>query len=99
MSKISVIILTKNSEQELADCIESIGELADEIIVVDDGSTDRTLELAKHLGARTEILKLPKKDFSEMRNFGLKKAKNKWILYVDVDERISSDLKESIKEV
>lgn len=96
MSKISAIILTKNSENLIADCIESIRGLVDEIIVIDDSSTDRTADLAKRLGARVETPTQTNIDFSEKRNLGLKKAKNKWILYIDADERVSSELKESI---
>ncbi len=99
MSKISAIIITKNSENLIADCIESISGLADEIIVIDDASTDRTADLAKRLGARVEIHPQTHVDFAEKRNLGLKKAKNKWILYIDADERVSSELKESILEV
>jgi glycosyltransferase involved in cell wall biosynthesis len=98
MPKLSAIILTKNSEDQIADCIESI-LFCDEIIVIDDKSTDRTTELVKHLGARIEVPDFDSKNFSEKRNFGIKKAKSKWILYIDADERVSSDLKESILAV
>ena len=98
MSKISVIILTKNAENLLADCIESVS-FCDEIIVIDDDSTDRTVDLAKRLGARVEIPKSQSENFAEKRNLGIKKAKSKWILYIDADERVSSELKASILEV
>lgn len=99
MSKLSAIILTKNSENLIADCIESVRGLADEIIVIDDSSSDRTADLSRRLGARVEIPKSTLKKFSQKRNFGLNKAKNKWIFYIDVDERVSRELKESILEV
>lgn len=101
MSKLSVIILTKNSENHIVDCIESVNLLADEIIVIDDNSTDRTVDLADRLGARVETLpgKAGEVNFSEKRDFGLKKAKNKWILYIDADERVTRELKQSILKV
>jgi glycosyltransferase involved in cell wall biosynthesis len=96
MTKISVIILTKNVEGLIADCIDSVS-FCDEVIVIDDGSTDRTAELAKMLGAT--VYPLIARSFSERRNFGLKKTKGKWVLYIDADERISSELKEAIVKV
>lgn len=94
MNKISVIILTKNSEENIADCIDSVS-FADEIIVVDDFSTDRTADLAKHLNAR--VFNYKSQSFADKRNFGLAKAKYKWVLYVDDDERVSKELVLSIK--
>jgi|SRR5579885_523773 len=96
MNKLSVIILTKNAETLIADCIDSVS-FADEIIVVDDGSTDRTAELAKHLGAK--VYSFIRESFAERRNFGLKKAKYKWVLYIDSDERVSKELQENILSV
>jgi glycosyltransferase involved in cell wall biosynthesis len=98
MSKISAIILTQNSENLIADCIESLS-FCDEIVVIDDGSSDRTIDLAKRLGARVEAYKGIPLNFAEKRNFGLKKAKSKWVLYIDADERVIKELKESILEV
>lgn len=98
MHKVSVVILTKNSENLIVDCIESVA-FCDEIIVVDDNSSDRTVDLARHLGARVEILKTGCNNFSTKRELGRQKAKGKWILYIDSDERVSADLKKSILEI
>jgi glycosyltransferase involved in cell wall biosynthesis len=96
MNKISVVILTRNSEDLIADCIESVS-FCDEVIVIDDYSTDRTAELAKHLGA--SVFPYSSESFAKKRNLGIQKAKGKWILYLDVDERVSSELKDAIQSV
>ena len=96
MSKLSAIILTKNEERMIADCIDSIS-FCDEIIVIDSGSSDRTADLAKHMGAK--VFHLLSGSFSDRRNYGLKKTKNKWVLYIDADERVSPELKKNILEV
>lgn len=94
MSKISAVILTRNSEEMIADCIDSVS-FCDEVIVIDNGSTDRTLELVKLLGAK--IYETKSKSFADLRNFGLSKVRTKWVLYIDDDERVSGELKNSIK--
>src|SRR5258708_32737578 len=95
MSKISAIILAKNAEDLIADCIESV-TFCDEVIVIDDISTDRTAELAKLLNAK--VYQHEFQSFADRRNYGARKAKHKWILYVDADERVSKELVSSIKE-
>jgi hypothetical protein len=94
MVRLTTIILTKNAENLLADCIESI-KFADEILVIDDTSTDRTVDLAKKLGAK--IVQDTSTSFAEKRNTGLKHAKGEWILYIDSDERVSSGLAKEIQ--
>lgn len=99
MHNLSAIILTKNSENDIVDCIESVKSLAEEIIIIDDNSTDRTVSLAGRLGARVETCKDELLNFADKRNLGLKKTKSKWILYIDSDERVTGELKESILKV
>src|SRR5215469_6322312 len=96
MKNLSVVILTKNAEDLVADCIDSVS-FADEIIVIDDYSVDRTVELAKHMGA--SVYPYSSESFAKKRNLGLSKAKGKWILYVDADERVSSELAEAIRVI
>lgn len=93
---ISAIILTKNEEKNIVDCLESLS-FATEIIVVDDSSSDRTLEIAKRMGAKVMVRKL-NNNFSEQRNFALSKAKNDWVLFIDADERVTPDLRNEITE-
>lgn len=95
--KLSVIILTKNEKEMIKDCLSSVIDIADEIIVIDDESTDKTLEIAKSFNAKIFIHK--KVDFANQRNFGLSKATGDWILYLDADERPTPELKQEINQI
>ena len=87
---ISAVILTKNEEQNIEKCIKSV-RWCDEIIIVDDNSSDQTVEIAKK--HETTIYKRSlNNNFSAQRNFGLSKAKNEWVLFVDSDEVVSDAL-------
>ena len=87
---ISAVILTKNEEQNITKCLDSV-KWCDEIIVVDDNSEDQTIEIAEKY--KTTIYKRSlNNDFSAQRNFGLSKTKNEWVLFVDADEIISDAL-------
>lgn len=94
MNKVSVIIIAKNEEEIIADCLDSVS-FCDEIIVVDNASEDRTSQIAERMGAK--VIKTNSQDFSELRNLGLKKASGDWVFYVDADERVSSALRDNIK--
>lgn len=96
--KVSVVIICKNEEENIVDCIES-SDFADEIILIDDFSCDRTIEIARNLSnQRVRIFKRNlENNFSGQRNFGLSKAKFEWILFLDADERVSKNLAEEIK--
>lgn len=93
---ISVIIITRNEEKMLPDALASV-KWADEILIVDTGSEDKTVEIAKKHKAR--VVNSHGKHFSEWRNKGLKEAKGDWILYLDADERITPELKKEITKV
>lgn len=87
---ISVVILTKNEEKNIKRCLDSVN-WCDEIIIVDDNSSDRTIEIVKKY--KTLLYSNPLNgDFSSARNFGLSKAKNDWVLFVDSDEVVSDAL-------
>lgn len=92
--KLSAIIIAKNNENLIVDCLESVS-FCDEIVVVDAGSTDRTRDVAKTNGA--EIVESDSISFAELRNVGLKKATGDWVFYIDTDERVTPKLKESIE--
>jgi glycosyltransferase involved in cell wall biosynthesis len=87
---ISAVVLTKNEEKNIEDCLKSLS-WCDETIVIDDNSTDKTVEIAKKSGAKTFTHSL-NDDFSAQRNFALKQAKGDWVLFVDADEIVSSAL-------
>lgn len=97
---LSVIILTKNEESNIIDCLETV-LWVDEIIIVDDFSTDRTLEIIRSF--KNKKIKIYKNsldnDFSKQRNFGLSKSTKKWVLFVDADERVTQELKKEINEI
>lgn len=95
MNKVSVLILTKNEEEKIEECLESVRQLADEIIVVDAESSDKTVEIGKSLGAK--VFTHPFVDFARQRNFALTKAVGDWAFYLDADERVTPELVSSIK--
>jgi GT2 family glycosyltransferase/tetratricopeptide (TPR) repeat protein len=86
---LSVSMIVKNEEKHIAKCLMSVKPVADEIIVVDTGSTDRTRDIAKALGARVFDFDW-KGDFSAARNHSLSQAKGNWIFSLDADEVISA---------
>ena len=94
MIKISAIVVAKNAEEMIADCLDSLS-FCDEIVVIDNKSEDRTREISEKMGAK--VFEHEFYDFSDMRNFGLKKASGEWILYVDSDERVTAALAADIK--
>jgi glycosyltransferase involved in cell wall biosynthesis len=96
MSKITGIIIARNEEKIIAQALNSL-DFCDEVIVVDNGSTDKTKEIAQKQQAKIHELK--SNDFSELRNFGLKMVDSDWVLYLDADERVDNELKESIIKV
>ncbi len=98
MPKISLCMITKNEEKFLKQCLDSIKDLVDEIIIVDTGSTDKTKEIAKEFNAKIFDFKWID-DFSAARNESLKHATCDWILVLDADETISEKDHKNIKKV
>src|SRR6185503_7590339 len=87
---ISAVILTKNEETNISDCLDSVA-WCDEKIVIDDHSTDKTVEIAHKKGAKVFVRTLGN-DFSDQRNYALDKAQGDWVFFIDADERLSSAL-------
>lgn len=89
MAKLSVVILTKNEEKNIADCIASVS-WADELLVLDSFSDDGTVEIARSHGARVEERRFD--NFPSLRNAALDLISNDWVLFVDADERVTPEL-------
>lgn len=89
-SRLSVCVIAKNEEQFLDRCLSSVKNLAEQIIVVDTGSTDRTIEIAKSHGAEVYDFKWCD-DFSAIRNQALEHVTGDWILMLDADEELPAD--------
>lgn len=97
MTGLSSIIITRNEEANIAACIESVA-FADEIIVVDSGSTDRTVELARNAGAKV-FTTSDWPGFGAQKNRALAHASQPWVLAIDADERLTPALREEILRV
>jgi len=96
--KISAALATFNEEENIVDCIESLKNFADEIVVADGSSTDRTRELAENLGAK--IIKTTNKPmFHINKNLAIDNCTSDWIFLMDADERVSKELVGEIKGI
>lgn len=95
---LSVVLATHNEEKNLAKCLDSVKDLADEIIVVDGDSTDRTIEIAKSFGAQV-FQTTNKQNFHINKQMAMAKAKEKLVLQLDADEVVDDELKEFIKKL
>lgn len=96
--KLSVVLATRNEEQNITACLNSVKAIADEIIVVDGESKDATVALAKKLGAKVYEVK-NRAMFHTNKQIALQKAKGEWILQLDADERVDATLRQSIRDV
>ena len=94
--KLSVVIIAKDEEGRIEDCIKSVGGWANEVIVVDDESTDNTIGLAKALGAKIFVRKMDIEGLH--RIWAYSQTSNEWVLSLDADERITEELKREIKK-
>jgi glycosyltransferase involved in cell wall biosynthesis len=92
---ISCYLLTKDSELRLAEVLQSIAGLADEILVVDSGSRDRTLDIAREFDCR--ILQRPFDNFRDQRLFAEQSCRYDWVLQLDSDEVVSRELADEIR--
>jgi glycosyltransferase involved in cell wall biosynthesis len=95
MEKISVAIITKDEEGNIRACLESV-KWADEIVVVDNGSTDRTLAVCQEYGVR--VFREDWKGYSGQKNSAIEKTRNEWVLSLDADERVTPELRREMEE-
>jgi glycosyltransferase involved in cell wall biosynthesis len=95
MIQLSVVVITYNEEENIERCLKSIVSVADEILVVDSYSTDKTVAIAESMGAR--VIQNPFKGFIQQRAFAVKNAKFDYILALDADEVVSPELLVSLQ--
>ncbi len=92
---LTVVILTKNEEENIVEVIKNARKVTEKVLIIDSGSTDKTVELAEANGAKV-IYRKWDNDFSAQRNFALQNVATDWVLYLDADERINDELAEAI---
>jgi glycosyltransferase involved in cell wall biosynthesis len=93
--KLSVVVLTRDEERQIRDCLASVREFADELIVLDSGSFDRTIEIAREMGTRIETR--PFDNYPNQRNAAIELARGDWIFFIDADERATPALGSEIE--
>lgn len=93
---LTVVVLTKNEEDNIASCLSSVAGWADEVLVVDDGSSDRTVEIAGRFAAR--VLHRRMENEGIHRNWAYAQAKHEWVLSLDADETVTEQLREAIAQ-
>ncbi|MED1791105.1 glycosyltransferase [Brevibacillus nitrificans] len=98
MSKITACLIVKNEEAHLERCLKSLRGKVDEIVVVDTGSTDRTVEIASRFNAKIVTFQWTN-NFSDARNESLKHATSEWILWIDADEELVCSNKSKLKKI
>lgn len=91
--QLSVAVITKNEEEKLPDCLKSVS-FADDIVVVDSGSMDKTVEIAENFGCRVFIEEW--KGYGPQKNSTIDRCKHEWVLILDADERMTADARERV---
>ena len=94
-TKLAVIVLARNEERNIGDCLRSAA-FADELLVIDSGSRDRTREQAEAAGARWLLHPMDETGFAGQRNFALSQTEADWVFYLDADERVDDSAREAI---
>lgn len=98
VASLAILILTKNEEDNILSVVENAKKCTDEVVIIDSGSTDKTVELAKQAGA-TVAFRAWDDDFAAQRNFALTQTNSDWVLYLDADERLNGELIAAVKKV
>lgn len=96
MARLSLCMITRDEAQNLPDCLRSVKDIVDEIVISDTGSTDNTIEIAKEFGARVEQIEWPE-NFAAARNTALEICTGEWILQLDADERLADGSPDKIR--
>lgn len=96
MTQLAAIVLTKNEERHIGDCLDSLA-WSERRVVFDSSSTDRTCEIAREHGA--EVMQHPFNDYASQRNAALQAVEADWVFFVDADERATPELAEEIKGI
>lgn len=97
-NKLSVLIPCKDEQANIRLCIESFVDIADEILIADSGSTDRTMEIAREY-PRVRIIEREYRTSGDFKNWAIPQAAHQWVLLVDADERVTKELADEILEV
>lgn len=92
--KLSAVLITRDEEERLGDCLKSVA-FCDEIVVVDSGSRDRTVQIAESFGAK--IFHRAFDDFASQKNDAMSRARGEWIFLIDADERASEELARQVR--
>ena len=98
MNSLTLCMIVKNEEKLLEDCLRSVHNLVDQIVIVDTGSNDKTVEIAQKYNADIHYFAWTG-DFAEARNESIKHAKSDWILWLDADERLNADSLEELQNI
>ncbi len=96
-NNLTAVILTKNEEKTIQKVVSNAQKCADEVLIVDSGSTDKTVEFAESVGAKV-VYRAWDNDFSAQRNFALQHVETEWVLYLDADEFLDEKLTASVKD-
>lgn len=93
---LTVLIICKNERANIAACVESARAVADEVLIADSGSTDGTIEIARALGCR--VIEREYRTYGDFKSWAIPQAKHEWVLVLDADERLTSELADEIRE-
>jgi len=96
MIKISAVVITHNEEHNIVDCLQTL-DFVDEIVIVDSGSSDKTVFLAKKYTKK--VFTRAWTGYAAQKNYGISRTKNEWVLSIDADERVSEELKRELIEL
>jgi glycosyltransferase involved in cell wall biosynthesis len=96
MNRLSVCLVAQNEQENLPRILRSVQAIADEIILVDGGSTDRTQEIARDYGAK--VFARPFTNHADQKNYAASLASHDWIFLLDADEELTDGLKESVRQ-